>query len=421
MKILVVTNFYPPHHVGGYELGCRDVVEKLRGRGHSMRVLTSSFRQREATDPPGETEVNRILQPCAGPADPPHNKRAECAKLLKEIRQFDPDVVYFWNQGGLCHWLPLAARWSGKPCAFFLSDTNFVSWRIAAWLLRWAGKYNDPLTPALSPLGRGEGEKRDGAASTLVRAVFGKSFLVRGWPVVRNQPCHFASEFLRGVAEQHGIHVAKKKSVIAHWGIELSLFAAAPRERWPVRRLLYVGQMIPQKGVHTAIAAFARLAKEPGFEELTFSLAGGGMHPDYEEKLHSLPAQLGVAGRVQFLGKVPRPELPRIYAEHDVLVFPSEWEEPFAITPLEAIHSGLAVVGTTTGGSGELFRNRETAMTFRAGDAADCARAIRELCADRELIETIIRNAQREVREKHTLEAMVDKIEVSLRNLKPES
>ena len=145
------------------------------------------------------------------------------------------------------------------------------------------------------------------------------------------------------------------------------------------------------------------------------------MHPDYEEKLHSLPAQLGVAGRVQFLGKVPRPELPRIYAEHDVLVFPSEWEEPFAITPLEAIHSGLAVVGTTTGGSGELFRNRETAMTFRAGDAADCARAIRELCADRELIETIIRNAQREVREKHTLEAMVDKIEVSLRNLKPES
>ena len=40
MKILVVTNLYPPHHVGGYELGCRDVVEKLRARGHTVRVLT---------------------------------------------------------------------------------------------------------------------------------------------------------------------------------------------------------------------------------------------------------------------------------------------------------------------------------------------------------------------------------------------
>ena len=92
--------------------------------------------------------------------------------------------------------------------------------------------------------------------------------------------------------------------------------------------------MIPQKGVHTAIGA-SRVCQRAGFEDLTFSLAGGGMHPDYEEKFRAMPAQLGVAGRVQFLGKVPRADLPRIYAEHDVLVFPSEWEEPFGITPLE--------------------------------------------------------------------------------------
>jgi glycosyltransferase involved in cell wall biosynthesis len=176
--------------------------------------------------------------------------------------------------------------------------------------------------------------------------------------------------------------------------------------------------MIPQKGVHTAIAAFALLAKEPGFEDLTFSLAGGGMHADYDGKLRALPAQLGVAGRVRFLGQVPRAELPRIYAEHDVLIFPSEWDEPFAITPLEAMTSGLAVVGTTTGGSGELFRNRETAMTFVAGDAGDCARAISELCRDQNLFETVSRNGQSEVQAKHTLTAMVDKIEESLRKPK---
>ncbi len=413
MKILVVTNYYPPHHIGGYELGCRDVVEKLRGRGHTLHVLTGTFRHRDLADSAGEPEVERVLHLCAGPGDSRHNKRAECAKLTATLRRFNPDVVYFWNQGGLCLWLPLVARWHGTPAAFFLSDTNFVSWRIAAWLRRWNEHNHDPLTPALSPLGRGEGEKEHNTAVACVHRLFGKTFLVRGWPVVRKRTCHFCSNFLQQTAAKNEITVGPG-SLVAHWGIELSQFTVTPRARWPVRRLLYAGQMIPQKGVHTAIAAFALVAKEPGLEDLTFSLAGGGMQPDYEEKLRALPAQLGIAGRVHFLGKVPRTELPRVYAEYDVLVFPSEWDEPFAITPLEAMASGLAVVGTTTGGSGELFRNRETAMTFTAGEAADCARALRELVSDRELFETITHNAQREVREKHTLDAMVDRIEGSL-------
>ena len=389
VKILVVTNLYPPHHIGGYELGSRDVVEKLRTRGHAVRVLTSTLRLHK--NPEAETDVERSLQCNMDTACLPHNKRAECAKLSAMMKQFGPDVVYFWNQAGLSYWLQLAVHWNGAKIAFFLSDTNFVSWRIGAWLAGAAK--NNPL----------------------IRAVFGKTFLVLGWPLIENRTCHFASEFLRNLAVKSGI--APRTSVIAHWGIEPGQFKVSPRERWPLLRLLYVGQMIPQKGVHTAITAFGRLAKERGFEDLTFSLAGGGMHPDYEKKLQALPKQLGIENRVNFLGKVPRVDLPRVYAEHDILMFPSEWDEPFAITPLEAIASGLAVVGTTTGGSGELFRNRETAMTFAAGDAADCARAIRELSTNRELFENITRNAQREVREKHTLDAMVDKIEESLRKM----
>lgn len=390
MNILVVTNLYPPQHVGGYELGCRDVVEKLRARGHVIHVLASDFRNANTENPPEEKGVRRILQFNVGPSDPPHDKRAECRKLSDAIRQFSPDAVYFWNQAGLTLWLPLAVYWQGCRTAFFLSDTNFVSWRIGAWLSGAARKH------------------------ALVRSIFGKTFLVRGWPVIQNRPCHFASEFLRRVAVKNGITVAPRHSAVAHWGIDLAQFAAAPRERWPVRRLLYVGQMIEAKGVHTAIAALALLASENEFAQTTLTLAGGGLHPEYEKRLRALPAELGIAGRVNFLGKVPRVELPRVYAEHDILIFPSEWEEPFAITPLEAIHCGLAVVGTTTGGSGELFRNRETAMTFAAGNAADCARAIRELAADPALFKKISSSAQHEVRTRHTLDAMVDVIEKSL-------
>jgi glycosyltransferase involved in cell wall biosynthesis len=474
MRILVVSNLYPPHHIGGYELGCRDVVERLRARGHSVRVLTSSFRHDNR--PVNETDVERALLfsldfECSRP-DP----KTECRILEHTARAFSPEVVYFWNLAGLCPWLPISARWLGWRTVFFLSDTNFAWWRVAAWLHRWArpqtdssfshsgrkvqveeaktATKNEPLNlravdrtqgaaPHLaschihlraekgtSPIGRGEGENINGSSNAqatprdvpsftakIVRALFGDSFLVRGWPVIANQACHFCSDFIRQTAVQHGIPFAPRHSVVVHWGVEPGQFEVSPRDRWPIKRLLYVGQIIPQKGIHTAITAFAQVAKERGFENLTFSLAGGGMHPEYEAKLRAMPEPLGVARRVHFFGQVPRAELPRIYGEHDVLVFPSEWDEPFAITPLEAIHCGLAVVGTTTGGSGELFRNRETAMTFRAGDAADCARAIRELCADRELLETITRNARRVVQEQHTLEKMVDVVEAGLQQL----
>jgi len=389
VKVLVVSDVYPPQHLGGYELGCRDVVEQLRLRGHAVRVLTSNFRNGKIENPPNETEVERSLQYNPGPSDPPHDKWIECRKIGRAIKQFGPDIAYFWNQSGLCLWLPVMAFWQGCPRAFFLSDTSFVSWRVGAWL---AG-------PAKN--------------NAFVRAILGKTFLVQGKPVVENQVCHFASEFLKSVARKNDISISNHESLVAHWGIDQKQFPIAPRSRWPVKRLLYAGQMNEQKGVHTAIRAMGLLEKE--FAGLSLTLVGGAYLPDYENRLREMVTQLGLGDRVFFRGKIARAGLPRVYADHDVLVFPSEWEEPFAITPLEAIASGLAVVGTTTGGSGELFRNRETAMTFQAGDAADCARAIRELCADRNLFDTISTNAQRIVKERHTLDAMVDAIEANLR------
>ena len=44
MKILVLTNLYPPDVIGGYELGCRQVVDALIDRGHDVRVLTTAPR-----------------------------------------------------------------------------------------------------------------------------------------------------------------------------------------------------------------------------------------------------------------------------------------------------------------------------------------------------------------------------------------
>jgi len=41
MKILLVSNFYPSHYQGGYEVPCKQAVETIQHRGHEVRILTS--------------------------------------------------------------------------------------------------------------------------------------------------------------------------------------------------------------------------------------------------------------------------------------------------------------------------------------------------------------------------------------------
>ena len=59
MKILFVTNYYPPYEVGGYEQLCRDVATRLAHRGHTVQILTSDWRVRK--DSP---EVEPGIQAC---------------------------------------------------------------------------------------------------------------------------------------------------------------------------------------------------------------------------------------------------------------------------------------------------------------------------------------------------------------------
>jgi glycosyltransferase involved in cell wall biosynthesis len=107
-------------------------------------------------------------------------------------------------------------------------------------------------------------------------------------------------------------------------------------------------------------------------------------------------------------------EMPRVYREHDALLFTSEWAEPFALTPLEAMASGLPVIGTTTGGSRELFRDRDNSLTYTAGQPNELADRILRLALDPELRARIAANGQAEVRANYDESRIVDQIEAYL-------
>jgi glycosyltransferase involved in cell wall biosynthesis len=173
-------------------------------------------------------------------------------------------------------------------------------------------------------------------------------------------------------------------------------------------RLLYLGRLEPIKGVHTVVQAMLRLDAS-----VSLDILGAG-DPDYTAALQATVAQTGLEGRVHFLGAAKRSEVPEVLAQHDVLLFPSQWNEPFARSVLEGMAAGLVVVGTATGGTGEILVEGETGLRFTAGDDLQLAAQIERLVADPELRRRLALAGRQTVGQYYTLGRMVDELEAEL-------
>jgi glycosyltransferase involved in cell wall biosynthesis len=169
------------------------------------------------------------------------------------------------------------------------------------------------------------------------------------------------------------------------------------------RRILFVGRVIPDKGVHILIEAFNDLVEELPHVELTImgpmpmlGRASLANHTSKEAMVRELAKFAGApfegylrshlspaaARRVTFIGEVPRTDLLRRYRDFDLLVLPSIYPEGFGIPLVEAAFSGLPAVATRRGGMPEIVVDGETGRLVEAGDIAGLRTAIADLLKD---------------------------------------
>jgi glycosyltransferase involved in cell wall biosynthesis len=172
---------------------------------------------------------------------------------------------------------------------------------------------------------------------------------------------------------------------------------------------LYVGRIVAHKGVHTAVEALRLLADQ--YPALTLTIVGESEPTSYATELREQVCASGLESRIRFEEFIDRTELPNIYRSHDMLLFPSIWDEPFGITLLEAMSSGLPAIGTGTGGSGEIIQDGVNGLIFPKEDAAACAAQIARLLEDRDLFETLREGGRRSVEESFDLDRAIDKVE----------
>ena len=143
MRVLCVSNLYPPVAEGGYELGCADVMRQLARRGHTVRVLTTD---RDADTAPYDPHVSRTLPHFFGRPGGRHDlrfriaaERRAAALLTRGIAELRPDVVYFFNTRSIPRSLLFVAQDARVPVAVYVSDPWFERWRFDdEWLRVWS-------------------------------------------------------------------------------------------------------------------------------------------------------------------------------------------------------------------------------------------------------------------------------------------
>jgi N-acetyl-alpha-D-glucosaminyl L-malate synthase BshA len=166
--------------------------------------------------------------------------------------------------------------------------------------------------------------------------------------------------------------------------------------------LMHVSNFRAVKRVRDVIRIFAAVNRE--LPSVLVMIGDGPDRPAAEEEAR----MLGVEQSVSFLGKLD--QIAPLLAAADLFLLPSQTES-FGLSALEALASGVPVVGSDAGGLPEVIRNGETGILCQVGDIAGMAAAALEILQDRKRWAEMSKLASDDARERFSRDAIVTKYE----------
>lgn len=346
MNVLVVSGIWPPD-VGGPASHAPDVAEFLHARGHRVEVVTTAEGPPTARAYPVRFVSRRLAKGV---------RHVRGAALVKR-RARENDVVYTTGMFGRSSSGALAAR---RPYVVKLTA--------------------DPAFERSRRRGYVEGD-----VDQFQRA--------RGGATVA------ALRFARDVELRHAAHVftpsAYLRDLAVGWGVAAARVSVLPNPTPLARDLRPRDELKQELGLNGATIAFAgRLTAQKSLGRALEAIANAdvelviaGEGPD-REALERRARELGVDGRVRFVGPLPRERVVELFRAADATILSSSWEN-FPHTVVEALSVGTPVVAMEAGGVAEVVRDGENGLLVPAGDTAALAAAVERFFADAELRERL--------------------------------
>ncbi len=376
MKIAHVIATFPPYH-GGMGYICYHNSRVLAERGHHVTVFTLDHGRLTYENDPDSFRIIRLQSPLY------YGDAGIVPQLMARLRTFDITHLHYPFFGG-AEYVYLGSLIKGLK--YFLTYHMDVYGN--TFLKKAVIRFYEPLF--------------------LRRIVQGASGICA--PGVSYLKTTKAAAFIPW--QQH--------TNVSYGGVETNRFYPRPKDQALIKRhglegkviILFVGNLIPFKGLHLLIEAVERIT-DLGVALL---VVGGGYHePEYRalvenKKLHE---------RVIFAGpQSPEGLLPEYYNIADFLVLPSTHSESFGLVILEAMASGKPVIVSSLPGPSQLIDHGQDGFIFRRGDVDDLTRKITTLVNSEEIRHRMGEAARRKIEKLYSWQKIGAQLEAAYLKIK---
>lgn len=345
MKVLFVSEYYPPKIMGGGEINVELIVNALAKKNIEVVVLTSYHPELEKMEKRGKVTIHRRLKTGKNPSAITENvkrsllfPKSVVEEVNKIVKKEQIEAIHFIGTSIIAApqlkmlGIPLFATIESYPtlcpkgdrifhgkseCTIKCSFTEFLSCQrdsveIGKMKNEWYLKYN---LPAL--------------------------FYIYQYYYRLNQAlshCNLIaiSEYVHGLLRQQG-----HESVVIPNILPFEMFTQKVKNEARKNekiKILYLGSLIKSKGAEVLAEAVQGLDCE-------VEMYGEGILKE-ALKIKIQQGQLPITIHPQ----VPYTEIPALYAQADIIVFPSLWPEPFGRIAIEAMAAGKPVIGSSIGG-----------------------------------------------------------------------
>ena len=401
MKILFLTNGYPPNRWAGTETYTAGIADELQKRGHEIQVLCAGTWEEGTSQLNGTSDdhfhsvpvrrlnINWIKAP--DPSEYLYKNPVIANYLVNYLQEIKPDLVHVTSCETLSASVLQAVKDTGIPLVLTLTDFWFLCPRIN--LLKSDGTNCDGMTTPwqclqcqlltskvyLWPKTFLPGKlvssllmriskypmmsRRPGLRGMAGDMQKRKEFLTKAitWPDVRIT----ASSFVRDIFLTN--HVRTPITILTY-GHNLSwLKSYTGKTKSDRLRIGFIGQITHSKGVHLLIEA-VNLLNQDYKENINLSIFGNINHSiDYRTKLFELTRE---NSNIKFNGTYLHDQSAGIFSELDVLVVPSLWYD-FPLIIYEAFATKTPVITTNLGGMAEAVKHGVNGLLFERGNADD--------------------------------------------------
>ncbi|MDH5686438.1 MAG: glycosyltransferase family 4 protein [Candidatus Bathyarchaeota archaeon] len=365
---------FPPRIVGGIARHCLGLAKALAKEDHDLHVVTLEFPGTPSFEDVDGVKVHRV-----------------------RVDLGHPNFIT---------WTFIFNHFIEKEVAVLSRDVEFDIVHIHDWLTAPAGisskRYLDK--PLVSTVHSTENGRTQGLHNR-------DSYLIDGlewWMTYEAKKIIICSSSMKGELEHH-FRVPSDKIAVIPNAIDVSKYRRHVDQRAVKRRfgigpyerlVLFVGRLVPQKGVEYLIRAVPNIIRQNG--EVRIFITGDGWSKNY---LEDLARATGYADRIRFLGFISDSELVELTVSADALVIPSVYE-PFGIVALEGMAAGVPVVAADVGGLAEIVERDRTGVTVYTRNPESIAWGVNRVLSDSRYSERLIQNAKKKVEEVYSWEAV---------------